>query len=126
METAIPDIWPTFSDWWDLYGYKLDRVRCERMWSKMSQQDKEKAMQHTERYVAATFTDGRFPSRRHPGTYLYNANWNDEPLIRSLPPARETSPAGSAMADKGRRAAEDFLRSTGGAEPVFGRGDKPR
>lgn len=126
MDAHTPEIWPSFDEWWNLFDYKLDRVRCERMWKKMSQQDKEKAMQHTERYVAATFTDGRFPSRRHPGTYLYNANWNDEPLIRSLPPEREAGNARPSMAEKGRRAAEDFLRSAASAEPVFGRGDKPR
>ena len=37
----------------------------------------------------------------------------------------EAGSTGSAMADKGRRAAEDFLRSTGGTEPVFGGRHKP-
>jgi len=80
--TTTADIWPTFLDFWDLYDYKLDRNRCEKMWNKLSQADKEMAMRHTERYVQSTFTDGRFPSRRHPGTYLHNHNWHDEALIR--------------------------------------------
>ena len=85
MDAFMPDVWPTFNDWWSLYDYKLDRKRCERLWAKMSQRDRETAMQHTERYVTSTFTDGQFPSRRHPGTYLHNENWNDEALIRIAP-----------------------------------------
>lgn len=101
METFTPDIWPTFDDWWTLYDYKLDKRRCERLWAKMTQKEKERAMSHTERYTANTFTDGQFPSRRHPGTYLHNANWNDEALIRSEP--RET-----ALSRAAAKAAEYF------------------
>lgn len=79
--------WPSFDDWWDAYDYKLDRRRCERLWKKMSALDRSKAMSHTARYVASTYTDGRFPSRRHPGTYLHNANWNDDALIKPTGPA---------------------------------------
>lgn len=93
MGREIPDLttaealaWPSFDDWWDLYAYKLDRRRCERLWNKMSQKERQAAMHHTTRYVLSTFTDGRFPSRRHPGTYLHNHNWNDEALIRPALP----------------------------------------
>lgn len=99
MDTYTPDVWPTFKDWWDLYDYKLDKRRCERLWAKMSQKEKEAAMGHTERYVATTHTDGTFPSRRHPGTYLHNANWNDDALIRIA--TRTTKLAGAvAKADE--------------------------
>lgn len=84
MDAFTHDIWPSFSDWWDLYDYKLDRKRCERLWAKMKQKEKEAAMQHTERYTASTYTDGTYPSRRHPGTYLQNGNWNDEALIKPV------------------------------------------
>lgn len=80
-------IWPAFDDWWNAYDYKLDRKRCMKLWAKMSQKDRELAISHTERYVASTFTDGRFPSRRHPGTYLHNENWHDDALIRPTTPA---------------------------------------
>lgn len=93
MDTYTPDIWPQFADWWSLYDYKLDRKRCERLWNKMTQREKETAMSHSERYVATTFTDGQFPSRRHPGTYLQNGNWNDEPLIRISPPPTKLASA---------------------------------
>lgn len=89
MDEHTVCIWPTFLDWWDLYQYKLDRKRCERLWNKMTQAEKETAMTHTERYVESTFTNGQFPSRRHPGTYLQNANWNDEALIRD--PSKRTA-----------------------------------
>lgn len=80
---------PTFDNWWDLYDYKLDRRRCERLWHKMSARDKQLAMEHTQRYADSTYTDGRFPSRRHPGTYLHNHNWHDEALIRKPSSARD-------------------------------------
>jgi len=92
-DAFTPDIWPTFDDWWSLYDYKLDRKRCERLWNKMAHREKETAMAHSERYVATTYTDGQFPSRRHPGTYLQNGNWNDEPLIRSSPPPTKLASA---------------------------------
>ena len=84
MDAYTPDIWPTFDDFWSLYDYKLDRKRCERLWAKMTQKEREAAMSHTERYTQSTYTDGTFPSRRHPGTYLQNGNWNDEALIKPV------------------------------------------
>lgn len=102
--TTTADIWPTFNEWWDAYDYKLDRKRCEKMWNKMSQADKELAMRHTERYVQSTFTDGRFPSRRHPGTYLHNENWHDDALIRE--PA--VVHGGQSIADKKREVLRSF------------------
>lgn len=96
MDTFTAEVWPTFTDWWNLYDYKLDRKRCERLWKKMRHKDREQAMQHTERYTATTFTDGQFPSRRHPGTYLQNENWHDDALIRVPQPTTKLS----AAADK--------------------------
>lgn len=104
MEIAEPTLWPDFTDWWDLYDHKCDRKKCEKKWGKLSQADKEKAMAHTERYVAATFTDGRFPSRRHPSTYLNNENWHDEALIRT-----------TAVAKQGQQSPNEYAHSAADA-----------
>lgn len=87
-------VWPTFDDWWDLYGKKIDRRKCERKWAKMSQAQKEVAMAHTEAYVAAT---PDITYRRHPYTYLFNENWNDEQLATV-----RTRPIGASAIDRAR------------------------
>ncbi len=73
------EIWPTFGDWWEAYGKKVDRAKCERKWASLTQNEREQAYRHTEAYVIAT-PDVQY--RRHPATYLNNANWNDEELTR--------------------------------------------
>lgn len=73
------ELWPTFSDWWEIYGKKVDRAKCERKWAAMTQAEREQAYRHTEAYVIAT---PELQYRRHPATYLNNANWNDEELTR--------------------------------------------
>jgi hypothetical protein len=103
--THTAEVEPTFDQWWSIYNYKLDRKRCLKLWGKMSQQNREAAMEHTQRYVASTFTDGRFPSRRHPGTYLHNENWHDEALIRPLQPALKSQ-------DEYERQAIEYLRQS--------------
>jgi hypothetical protein len=105
MDTYTLDVWPTFQDWWNLYDYKLDRKRCERLWSRMSQSEKEQAMEHTQRYTPTTHTDGTFPSRRHPGTYLQNGNWNDDALIRVAANTQLASAAAKADEYFARRSA---------------------
>ena len=99
------EVFPTFEDWWSAYDYKLDRKRCLKLWSKMSQRDREKAMSHTELYAARTYTDGRYPSRRHPGTYLHNENWHDDALVPAATPT-----AGGGLDEKSRLMHEAIAR----------------
>ena len=35
-------------------------------------------MEHTEKYVKNTHTDGTYPERRHPRTYLNKESWNND------------------------------------------------
>lgn len=108
------EVWPEFTDWWNLYDHKCDRKKCEKKWGKLSQSDKEKAMAHTERYVATTFTDGTFPSRRHPSTYLNNENWNDESLIRTANQQSGSLYAGGGLDEKSRLMHEAIARKYAG------------
>ena len=96
-------IWPTFGDWWDAYGKKVDRAKCERKWAAMTQQEREQAYRHTEAYVIAT-PDIQY--RRHPATYLNNANWNDEELTRSRTQGRGEGHRSLTFEQRVRAAAE--------------------
>ena len=73
-------LWPSFDDWWDLYGKKSDRKKAEAKWSKLDQATRERIMEHTGKYI----TVGRgveYDFRRDPMTYLNGENWNDEGLL---------------------------------------------
>lgn len=75
------EIYPSFDDFWDLYDYKTGKKKALKAWTKISQKEREKLMNHIPRYVAMTNTDGRFPSRKHPTTYLNSESWNDEQQV---------------------------------------------
>lgn len=73
------ELHPTFKDFWDAYGKKVDRDKCQKKWAKIKQADREKIMAHVPQYVAST-PDINY--RRHPATYLNNESWNNE-IIRN-------------------------------------------
>jgi hypothetical protein len=99
-------VYPDFSDFWSAYDHKQDRKEAERAWGKVKQPDREKIMQHLELYVPATFTDGRFPSRRNPTTYLNKQTWLNEI------PTSSTKPSGAFdLADKLDESVANLLRS---------------
>lgn len=79
------EVWPTFEDFWDAYGKKIDRPKCIRAWGRLSQKDREAIMGHVPRYVAAT-PETKY--RRNPLTYLNGENWNDDELTRTTAPDR--------------------------------------
>lgn len=66
-----------FDTWWDMYDHKQDRAKCEGMWRKISDADKEQIFKHTPGYILST-PDKKF--RRHPKTYLGNRSWENEIL----------------------------------------------
>jgi hypothetical protein len=70
-----PDIWPNFEDFWDAYAKKSGKVASQKEWNKLSQKDKEAAMQGVEAYVAST-PDKRF--RLDPERYIKRRKWDDE------------------------------------------------
>jgi len=67
-----------FEKFWNYYGYKVSRKKCFALWKKISTADKNLIREHLPKYIKSTFTDGRYPSRKHPSTYLNNESWNDE------------------------------------------------
>jgi len=82
-EVVVGDVgvWPGFDDWWDLYGKKADRKKCEMRWGRLGQVEREAIMEHTRLYVTVG-RGGDVRYRRDPGTYLNNENWKDEELIK--------------------------------------------
>lgn len=64
-----------FSTWWDLYGKKIDRAKCEKKWNKLTVAEKQACLAATPAYVAST-PDLQY--RRHPATYLNNKSWENQ------------------------------------------------
>jgi hypothetical protein len=68
-------VWPSFDDFWEAYGKKVDRPKCEKKWKKISQEAREKLMDHVPRYVESS---PEIQYRKNPLTYLNGECWNDE------------------------------------------------
>lgn len=71
--TTSPD--DSFSTWWEMYGKKIDRAKCEKKWAKLSPEEKQACIAATPAYVAST-PDLQY--RRHPMTYLNNKSWQNQ------------------------------------------------
>lgn len=75
--------WELEFEWfWNAYGRKLDRAKCERKFKKLTKEDQEAIREHVPKYVQAT---PEVKYRKHPATYLTNKCWTDE----DLPGAKE-------------------------------------
>lgn len=64
-----------FDEFWNAYGKKVDRAKCERMYAKIKEDDRAKIKTHVPKYVAST-PDVQY--RKNPQTYLNGKCWNDE------------------------------------------------
>jgi len=71
-------IWPTFQDFWDSYDKKRGMPESKRKWEKLSQDKKEKIMNHVPLYVSSTI-DKRY--RMDPAKYLRNSGWENEIIV---------------------------------------------
>jgi hypothetical protein len=74
-----------FADFWQAYGKKEDKHKCEQRWNALSLAERQAAMAHVPRYVAAT-PEKKF--RKNPLTWLHGKCWLDEdqPSQASQPP----------------------------------------
>lgn len=68
-----------FEAFWDAYGKKVDRSKCERKFKNISKAEREAIMAHVPKYVAST-PDEQF--RKNPLSYLNGKCWRDEDLPR--------------------------------------------
>jgi hypothetical protein len=64
-----------FEKFWDAYGKKVDRVKCEKAWNKLSKEEIEKINTTVELYVKSK-SDIQF--RKNPLSYLNGKCFNDE------------------------------------------------
>lgn len=74
------DLYP-FDVFWDSYQKKIDKDKCFKKWSKLSQDEKNKAMVSVGDYVRST-PDQIY--RKNPLTWLNGKCWNDEILFNNL------------------------------------------
>jgi len=64
-----------FEKFWNAYGKKVDRVKCEKAWNKLKKQEIDKILETINRYVGAN-PDIKY--RKNPLTYLNGKCFNDE------------------------------------------------
>jgi len=77
-ETPPLTVWPSFTDFWELYDKKIDKPKCEKKWEKINQWEREKILEHLGRYVQST-PDIQY--RKNPLTYLNSESWNNEIIL---------------------------------------------
>ena len=77
----------SFEKFWNAYGKKVDRVKCEREWSSIDNPEYQKIVDHVPKYVEAT-PDPKY--RKNPINYLKDRTWQDEdlPIVKSQKPKR--------------------------------------
>ena len=64
-----------FQIFWDLYGKKEDRIKCERKWISLTNKERELCIEKLPAYVQST-PDLQY--RKNPATYLNNKSWENE------------------------------------------------
>lgn len=64
-----------FEYFWEIYNKKIDRVKCEKVWNKLSQEEISKITRCVQDYVNST-PDSKY--RKNPLTYLNGKCFNDE------------------------------------------------
>ena len=65
----------SFDEFWDAYGKKVDKKKCEKIYVKISEQERAKIKTHVPQYVASK-PEKKY--RKDPQTYLNGECWNDE------------------------------------------------
>lgn len=66
-----------FETFWNKYNKKVDRLKCEKLWNKLSITDQKLTLKHLEYYVPQT----EIQYRKNPQTYLNGQCWNDEIIM---------------------------------------------
>lgn len=70
----------SFNIVWDLYDKKVGRAMCEKLWARLPKAEKELALLHIPKYVAAT-PDKQY--RKNFSTYIRQQGWRDEIIDKS-------------------------------------------
>ncbi len=69
-----------FVQFWELYGLKQKKESAKALFMSLSEKDFDEMKSNVNNYVNNTFTNGDYPSRMHPTTFLNpkNKRWLDE------------------------------------------------
>lgn len=71
-------LYPSFSDFWELYDKKNDKQKAESKWNKLTQKEKEAVMDYIPNYILTTPEKNY---RRNPVTFLNNRTWENELIV---------------------------------------------
>jgi len=72
-----------FASVWKIYDYKKNKKKSKVKWLSLSKKDQELAIAHIPSYVKTTYTDNRYPTRKHLVFYLNAETWNDEITVQN-------------------------------------------
>lgn len=88
VNEIIIEIYPAFSDFWDLYDKKVgSREKIEKKWNSITQKTKEQIIDYLPAYLEAT-PDKTY--RKNPQTFLNNRSWEDEIINKTKNNATKT------------------------------------
>ncbi|MEQ1733650.1 MAG: hypothetical protein ABL940_08255 [Bacteroidia bacterium] len=73
VECIIP-----FEQFWELYGYKVSKKGSQILWNKLSNADKQNALQGVRKYNSfCSQMNNRWRSKKDPETWLRKEGWRD-------------------------------------------------
>lgn len=67
----------TFEMFWQAYGEKINKIRCEKRWEKLSKADRQKAFAGVAKYLKH-LAKNSWQNKANPDTYLMNKYWLNE------------------------------------------------
>ena len=69
----------SFEKFWELYDYKVGKDKAFKSWKKLKSEEYPNILSAVKVYVENTFKEAdKYPSRKHPATWLNNKGWEDE------------------------------------------------
>jgi len=92
------EIYPTFNDFWDIWPEKIAKQNAQKAWSKLTQKEKEKTIQHVPEFTKAKRITGQHLP--HAATYLNGKRFNDEMLPQ---------PTQAPMIQNGKMRSDDII-----------------
>lgn len=76
----VCDISCPFENFWDAYDKKVGKPKCEKLWHKLSMNERVACLNYIPLYKQAQ-PDKQY--RKNPETFLRNKSWNDELIYRN-------------------------------------------
>jgi hypothetical protein len=76
----VCDITCPFEKFWDLYDKKVGKPKCEKLWHKLSMEERVSCINYIPLYKQA---QPEKQYRKNPETFLRNKSWNDELIFHN-------------------------------------------